>query len=98
MMSETKSGVRKRVLILDPLRGLAACSVMWAHFTNAGEFLQGSAPGYAELRASGYYDGTGVTPLQQESADRRPGRTPSGRGTGGVPDVCIECNSPIDPA
>lgn len=46
--------------MLDPLRGLAACAVMYYHFTNAGTFLQGGGYGYALLRAPGIHGGQGV--------------------------------------
>lgn len=46
--------------MLDPLRALAACAVMWYHFTFAGSFLK-DVPGPASwLRASGSLGWLGV--------------------------------------
>ncbi len=49
-----------RIYVLDPLRGLAACAVMWFHFTKGGPLLRGAEGASAWLKASGAKGWLGV--------------------------------------
>ncbi len=59
MTTDVKNN-KSRVAILDPLRGLAALSVMWFHFTNGGHLLDAGGTVNEWLKFSGKYGWAGV--------------------------------------
>ncbi len=59
-MSTQASNAPGRVAILDPLRGVAALSVMWFHLTNGGGLFGDASPLSRAFKASGHYGWAGV--------------------------------------
>ena len=59
-MSTDIQNNKSRIAILDPLRGLAALSVMWFHFTNGGHLLDAGGTVNEWLKLSGKYGWAGV--------------------------------------
>lgn len=59
-MSAEPASHPDRVAILDPLRGVAALSVMWFHFTNGGALFADASFLSRAFKASGHYGWAGV--------------------------------------